>query len=313
MYDYGARMLMPDLGRWGAMDAMSEKYSAWSPYNYAINNPVMVIDPDGNDISYSGEMAQQAFKAYVGTMSTSTESSGGNIFTGFASNLFGDDYILNRNGKFERISETKYSFDRLYNWDKSKVIKLNKEFMKNLRQDMKYDSYSNQYKPTETTITFENSSVSTKQIKNYFYFLAANTEKKWGFNHLTKNGWFSDSSVTIINSNHQDDEVSLSPIFKYLDSGYDLIGSGHSHQMLIYDHPENKHLLKGRYEAINYPSGFNSDGSVRYEINKGDRASHETLLQNYGNQVKAYPWIYIGNKDNRPHFIYYDTTSFRRK
>ncbi|UKB84856.1 hypothetical protein LF887_04260 [Chryseobacterium sp. MEBOG06] len=43
MYDYGARMMMPDLGRWGAMDAMSEKYSSWSPYNYAINNPVMVM------------------------------------------------------------------------------------------------------------------------------------------------------------------------------------------------------------------------------------------------------------------------------
>jgi hypothetical protein len=32
------------------MDAMAEKYYDWSPYNYAINNPVNVIDPDGNDI-----------------------------------------------------------------------------------------------------------------------------------------------------------------------------------------------------------------------------------------------------------------------
>jgi len=91
MYDYGARMLMPDLGRWSVMDAMSEKYSAWSPYNYAINNPVMVIDPDGNDAMFaSGEAAQAAFKAYVATMSTSTESSGGNIFTGFGRS-FGED------------------------------------------------------------------------------------------------------------------------------------------------------------------------------------------------------------------------------
>ncbi len=83
MYDYGARMMIPDLGRWGVMDAMSEKYSSWSPYNYAINNPVMVIDPDGNDAMFaSGEAAQIAFKAYVATMSTSTETSGSNIFTG---------------------------------------------------------------------------------------------------------------------------------------------------------------------------------------------------------------------------------------
>ncbi|MGN7867240.1 RHS repeat-associated core domain-containing protein [Chryseobacterium sp. 22458] len=99
MYDYGARMMMPDLGRWGVMDAMSEKYSSWSPYNYAINNPVMVIDPDGNDAMFaSGEAAQIAFKAYVATMSTSTESSGGNIFTGFEANPLDDHF--NQFGKF---------------------------------------------------------------------------------------------------------------------------------------------------------------------------------------------------------------------
>ncbi|UKB84850.1 hypothetical protein LF887_04230 [Chryseobacterium sp. MEBOG06] len=87
MYDYGARMMMPDLGRWGAMDAMSEKYSSLSPYSYAINNPVMVIDPDGNDAMFaSGEAAQFAFKMYVATMSTGTGTSGGNIFTGLNNN-----------------------------------------------------------------------------------------------------------------------------------------------------------------------------------------------------------------------------------
>ncbi|RXM38153.1 hypothetical protein BOQ62_19040 [Chryseobacterium sp. CH21] len=59
MYDYGARMYMPDLGRWGVRDAMSEKFSSLSPYNYALNNPGMVVGPDGNfAMSYSGEAAQ---------------------------------------------------------------------------------------------------------------------------------------------------------------------------------------------------------------------------------------------------------------
>lgn len=44
MYDYGARFYMPDIGRWGVQDLISEADTDFSPYAYVLNNPITSFD-----------------------------------------------------------------------------------------------------------------------------------------------------------------------------------------------------------------------------------------------------------------------------
>ena len=60
---FGSRYYNSDLSIWLSVDPMSDKYLSLSPYTYCANNPVKLVDPNGEfPMSRHAQMVSNAFK-----------------------------------------------------------------------------------------------------------------------------------------------------------------------------------------------------------------------------------------------------------
>ncbi len=92
-YDFGARMYDPRVGRWLSMDPLQAKYPDLSPYNFCANDPVNLMDPDGNEIH----------AAYI------QDRWGRNKYVIVTSDVLDHQYVYNRLTKQWTVVDTKGS------------------------------------------------------------------------------------------------------------------------------------------------------------------------------------------------------------
>src|SRR5690606_33017255 len=68
--NFGARTFNPTIGKFDRIDNFSEKYSAFSPYQYALNNPIGFIDINGDSTAVPDFQWTDGYATYSSRNST---------------------------------------------------------------------------------------------------------------------------------------------------------------------------------------------------------------------------------------------------
>lgn len=85
------------VSRWVSPDPLAEEYSSWSPYNYALNNPIRFIDPDGKIVKPAPGSSQAFIENFNAASNLLIKNGVGNSYNQLVNSK--DVYYIKENGE----------------------------------------------------------------------------------------------------------------------------------------------------------------------------------------------------------------------
>ena len=122
-YDYGARHYDAALGRWLVVDPLAEKYYSTSAYGYCLNNPVLLVDPNGKEgIRYTDENGNKIVESNIVVLQQAPKSIPTNATAKQRAKIQKKNQrIAKRNAA--QLAEMKTNLDAIYNGSDGKGSK----------------------------------------------------------------------------------------------------------------------------------------------------------------------------------------------
>ena len=217
LYDYGARMYDQILGCWTSVDPMAEKYYHISPYVFCADNPINLIDTDGERIRTILFQDQNAPIWYRSTTSFKKAmfyfakiKFGQQIFADFTpkgSSFFG----IKGNGKYSHYNLTLYEISDSNPQSRTTYFKGN-----NAQTRMK----KNKYGDPEFEIIFDTERIVEGLVETIAHELAGHLSKYPEIlDAFKKNGNYKDAK-TIWDANSQEEDHEAMKDFKEIATSY---------------------------------------------------------------------------------------------